>query len=367
MKIGILGAGQLGRMLALAGLPLGFEFIFLDPAADACAAALGDHLRADYADPAALARFCAHAKLVTYEFENVPVSIAERIAGGLPLYPGIPALRTSQDRLAEKQMFTQLGIDVPLYHRVDSRAELSAAAAHTGLPAVLKTRRMGYDGKGQIVLHDEHALDQAWTQLGGHPLILEAFVPFKRELSCLAVRSRDDSVRFYPVVENQHLDGILRVSRPRLDDPLQAKAQDYSTRVLKRLDYVGVLAVEFFDLGDRLLANEIAPRVHNSGHWSIEGAVCSQFENHLRAISGLPLGETRSREPSAMINCIGRMPTLSQIAALPHTHLHDYGKPAKPLRKLGHVTVLAEDDETLEARIKTIQALTPTEPARKQD
>lgn len=356
MKIGILGAGQLGRMLALAGTPLGFEFIFIDPAADACAASLGEHLQADYADPAALARFCAHARLVTYEFENVPISIAERISANLPLYPGVAALRASQDRLSEKQMFTQLGIDVPLYQRVDSLAGLSAAAAHTGLPAVLKTRRMGYDGKGQIVLRSEDELGQAWSKLGGQPLILEAFVNYTREISCLAVRARDGSIRFYPVVENQHQDGILRVSRPRTGDPMQAQAQDYSTRVLEKLDYVGLMAFEFFDLGDRLLANEIAPRVHNSGHWSIEGSVCSQFENHLRAVAGLPLGETRLREPSAMINLIGSMPALSQLAALPHTHVHDYGKTAKPLRKLGHVTVLGEDDEALDARIKAVQA-----------
>lgn len=357
MKIGILGAGQLGRMLALAGIPLGLEFIFLDPAMEACAAPLGDHLRADYADPAALARFCAHARIVTYEFENVPVSIAERIAGSLPLYPGVSALRLSQDRLVEKQLFTQLGIDVTPYRRVDSASELQAAVTFTGLPAVLKTRRMGYDGKGQVVLKCEQDLEPAWYQLGGQPLILEAFVPFKREISCLAVRARDGDTRFYPVVENQHRDGILRLSRPKAGDSMQAQAQDYSTRLLEKLDYVGVLAFEFFDIGGQLLANEIAPRVHNSGHWSIEGAVCSQFENHLRAVVGLPLGETLLREPSAMINFIGCMPPRSALTALPHTHLHDYGKTAKPLRKLGHVTVLAKDEDTLDARIADVSAL----------
>jgi len=357
VKIGILGAGQLGRMLALAGYPLGLEFVFLDPAAEACAAPLGDHLRADYADPAALARFCAHAQRVTYEFENVPLSIAERIASRLPLVPGVAALRVSQDRLTEKQMFNALDIPVPRYQRVDSHTDLVAALPHTGLPAVLKTRRMGYDGKGQFVLRTADDVDAAWVQLGGQPLVLEAFVPFQRELSCLAVRSQADEIRYYPVVENQHRDGILRVSRPRPADPLQSLAEDYTARVLRRLDYVGVLAFEFFVVGDDLLANEIAPRVHNSGHWSIEGAACSQFENHLRAVCGLPLGATDAREPSAMINFIGHMPPLAALAALPHTHVHDYGKSPKPLRKLGHATVLASDDATLAARVAAVGRL----------
>ena len=363
MKIGILGAGQLGRMLAMAGIPLGFEFIFLDPAAEACAATLGDHLQADYADPAALARFCAHAQLVTYEFENVPVSIADRIGGSLPLYPGVAALRVSQDRLAEKRCFTELGIGVPAYEAVDDLDGLRRAAGVTGLPAVLKTRRMGYDGKGQVVLRSPEDIASAWSKLGGQPLILESFVDFQREVSCIAVRARDGTMQFYPVVENQHRDGILRVSRPSADDPVQRQAEDYTRRVLEKLDYVGVLAFEFFDIGGQLLANEIAPRVHNSGHWTIEGAECSQFENHLRAITGLPLGGTGLREPSAMINFIGGMPPLEVLAALPHTHVHDYGKMPKPGRKIGHVTVMAATPDALGPRIAAVQALIPGETA----
>lgn len=345
----------------MAGIPLGFEFIFLDPAVEACAATLGDHLRADYADPAALARFCAHARLVTYEFENVPVSIADRIGASLPLYPGVSALRVSQDRLAEKGRFTELGIGVPAYQPVDSLDGLKQAITVTGLPAVLKTRRMGYDGKGQVVLHSQDDVAAAWAKLGGQPLILEAFVRFRRELSCVAVRARDGAMRFYPVVENRHRDGILRVSRPMADDPMQRQAEDYTRRVLENLDYVGVMAFEFFDVDGQLLANEIAPRVHNSGHWSIEGAECSQFENHLRAITGLPLGGTALREPSAMINFIGSMPALEQLAMMPHTHVHDYGKTPKPGRKIGHVTVLATTPTELETRVAAVCELIPEE------
>lgn len=357
MKIGILGAGQLGRMLGMAGIPLGMEFMFLDPAPASCAARLGEFLNANYSDPAALARLCASTDVVSYEFENVPVSIAERIASNGALYPGVEALRTSQDRWAEKQLFSSLGIELPRHQRVDSLEDLHSAIRHTGLPAVLKTRRMGYDGKGQQILRSESDIESAWQKLGGKALILEAFVPFDREVSCLAVRARNGETRFYPVVENQHRNGILRVSRPRPGYPLQEQAEDYASRVLDQLDYVGLLAFEFFDLDGQLLANEIAPRVHNSGHWSIEGAVCSQFENHLRAVAGLPLGETALREPSAMVNFIGYMPPLTELAAIPNAHLHDYAKAAKPLRKIGHITLLADDDQTLDERIDVVQAL----------
>lgn len=357
MKIGVLGAGQLGRMLALAGYPLGLEFVFLDPSADACARHLGEHLCSDYADPAALARFCANAKCATYEFENIPVSIAERISGNVPLYPGIAALRASQDRLAEKTLFGALGIEVAPYVRVDNQDDLGVGIAKLGLPAVLKCRRMGYDGKGQAILETAADIAGAWRRLGGQPMILEQMVPFGREISCLAVRATTGETRFYPVVENVHREGILRVSRPRVDDALQRQAEDYTQRVLERLDYVGVLAFEFFDVGGHLLANEIAPRVHNSGHWSIEGAECSQFENHLRAITGLPLGDTALRGYSAMINFIGSKPENALITALERTHLHDYGKKPKRGRKIGHATVLADDLGTLETRIAALESL----------
>ncbi|MDR3416390.1 MAG: 5-(carboxyamino)imidazole ribonucleotide synthase [Nevskia sp.] len=357
MKIGILGAGQLGRMLALAGYPLGFEFTFLDPATEACAAPLGEHLHAGYLDEAALQEFCGGIDLATYEFENVPQRTAELVAARVPLLPGPQALTAGQDRLGEKQLFVDLGIPVPRFAAVDSRAGLETAAARTGLPAVLKTRRMGYDGKGQYVLRSVADFDAAWAQLGNQPLILEAFVPFEREVSCLAVRARDGAVRFYPLVENVHRSGILRTARPRAADPLQALGEDYARRVLQRLDYVGVLAFEFFVHGGGLLANEIAPRVHNSGHWSIEGAECSQFENHLRAIAGLPLGSTALRGESVMVNFIGQAPALESVAALEGVHVHLYGKEPKPQRKIGHATVTAPDAATLERRLAALQVL----------
>jgi 5-(carboxyamino)imidazole ribonucleotide synthase len=351
MRIGILGAGQLGRMLALAGYPLDFDFVFLDPAAEACAAPLGEHLHADYGDEAVLARFCEACDLATYEFENVPEAVAQFVAARVPLYPPPKALGAGQDRLGEKRLFDALKIPVPRYVPVATREALDLAVRTTGLPCVLKTRRLGYDGKGQAVLRTPTDLDAAWGQLGGQPLICEAFVPFEREVSCLAVRGRDGAMAFYPVVENIHRDGILRVSTPRADDPLQAEAETYTRRVAEHLDYVGVLAFEFFVEGGRLLANEIAPRVHNSGHWSIEGAETSQFENHLRAIAGLPLGSTALRGHCVMFNFIGTAPDTAVLAAIPGLHVHHYGKAPKPQRKVGHATL-----ETLAPRRAHLEA-----------
>lgn len=360
MKIGILGAGQLGRMLALAGYPLDFDFVFLDPAAEACAAPLGEHLHADYLDQAALAELCERCDLVTYEFENVPQAAAAFVAARKPLFPAPAALETGQDRLSEKRLFESLQIPVPRFAPVDTREQLEAAVAVIGLPAVLKTRRMGYDGKGQAVLRSASEVGDAWQRLGSGTLanlILEAFVPFEREVSCLAVRGRGGELGFYPLVENQHRDGILRMARPRLNDPLQALGEDYARRVIEKLDYVGVLAFEFFVADGGLLANEIAPRVHNSGHWSIEGAEVSQFENHLRAIAGLPLGSTALRGACAMLNFIGTAPVLELAAEIPGVHIHLYGKTPKPQRKIGHATVTAATQRELERRLKRLQKL----------
>lgn len=357
MKIGILGAGQLGRMLALAGYPLDFDFVFLDPATEACAAPLGTHIHADYLDERALAEFCVGVDLATYEFENVPAKTAEFVGSRIPLLPAPVALSVGQDRLSEKTLFDKLGIPVPRYMPVATREALDFAVKNIGLPAVLKTRRLGYDGKGQAVLRAPADLEAAWAALGGQPLILEAFVPFERELSCLAVRGKGGELRYYPVVENVHRDGILRVATPRADDPLQGEAEDYARRVAEHLGYVGVLAFEFFVAGGRLFANEIAPRVHNSGHWTIEGAECSQFENHLRAIAGLPLGSTALRGPSVMVNFIGEVPDDAALAAIPGVHIHHYGKAPKPQRKVGHATVTAPDAAALAGRLARLQAL----------
>ncbi|MES0874978.1 5-(carboxyamino)imidazole ribonucleotide synthase [Sinimarinibacterium thermocellulolyticum] len=361
MKIGILGAGQLGRMLALAGYPLDLDFVFLDPAPEACAAPLGEHLYAAYEDENALAEFCRQIDIATYEFENVPAKTAEFVAHRVPLLPAPLALSVGQDRLSEKQLFDQLGIPVPRYMPVATREALDLAVRHIGLPAVLKTRRLGYDGKGQALLRAAADVDAAWQKLGASSgsakLILEAFVPFERELSCLAVRGRRGELAFYPVVENVHRDGILRVATPRANDPLQSEAEDYARRVVEHLDYTGVLAFEFFVADGHLLANEIAPRVHNSGHWTIEGAECSQFENHLRAITGLPLGSTALRGPSVMVNFIGHPPADADLAAIPGVHIHHYGKTPKPQRKVGHATVTAADEAELKQRLQRLQAL----------
>lgn len=346
-------------MLALAGYPLDLDFVFLDPATEACAAPLGAHIRADYLDEAALAEFCTRIDLATYEFENVPLAAAEFVAARVPMLPGPGALTAGQDRLSEKALFSSLGIPVPRHAAVDSREDLVKAAAEIGLPAVLKTRRMGYDGKGQIVLTNAADFDAAWAALGGQPLILEAFVAFDREVSCLLVRGRGGELAYYPLIENVHRAGILRTSTPTFGDPLQAQAEDYSRRVAERLDYVGVLAFEFFVVGAQLLANEIAPRVHNSGHWSIEGAEVSQFENHLRAIVGLPLGSTALRGPSVMVNFIGSAPALAMVSAMPGVHLHLYGKTPKPQRKIGHATITAPDAAVLAQRLDALKRVTP--------
>ncbi|MFP5306804.1 MAG: 5-(carboxyamino)imidazole ribonucleotide synthase [Gammaproteobacteria bacterium] len=357
MKIGILGAGQLGRMLGLAGYPLDLDFVFLDPAVEACAAPLGEHIYADYDDANALAAFCGRIDMATYEFENVPAKTAEYVSARVPLLPAPVALTVGQDRLSEKTLFDQLGIPVPRYIPVATREALDLAVRAIGLPAVLKTRRLGYDGKGQAVLRSADDLAPAWERLGRQPLILEAFVPFERELSCIAVRGREGELAYYPVVENVHRDGILRTAVPRAGDPLQAEAEGHARRVLEHLGYVGVLAFEFFVAGGRLLANEIAPRVHNSGHWSIEGAECSQFENHLRAITGLPLGSTAQRGHPAMVNFIGRAPSDAALAAIPGVHIHHYGKTPKPQRKVGHATITAASAELLAERLQRVQAL----------
>ena len=320
--VGVIGGGQLGRMLALAGIPLGLSFRFLDPAPDASAGEIGELLVGAYDDPALLDRLADGAAAVTYEFENVPVGAAQRVGA----VPAAAALEASQDRLVEKRLFRRLGIPTA---RIDDEVE--------AFPAILKTRRLGYDGKGQRLLSGP------WTgAVPGH--VLEERVPFDRELSLLAVRGRNGETRFWPLVENVHEDGILRSSRaPALDAP-QAAAEEYGRRLLDQLGYVGVLALELFEVGGRLLANELAPRVHNSGHWTIEGAATSQFENHLRAILGLPLGSTASR-PALLRNLIGTAPAAHAVLAVPGAHLHLYGKQPRPGRKLGHVTLVEPTPE----------------------
>jgi 5-(carboxyamino)imidazole ribonucleotide synthase len=348
-------------MLALAGYPLGLRFRFLDPAADAPAGHLGELVVGDYEDPLALERFAVDLQVVTYEFENVPVRCARELARRLAVYPPPEALETAQDRLLEKTFFQKLGIPTPSFAQVDSQDDLLEAMGRLGLPALLKTRRLGYDGKGQRIIRTRDEAEAAWTALGRVPLLLERFVPFEREVSILAVRSSAGETAFYPLVENHHREGILRLSlapAPGFTRDLQAQAEACAARALESLEYVGVLAIELFERGGQLLANEMAPRVHNSGHWSIEGADTSQFENHLRAVLGLPLGSTATRGHSAMLNLIGATPEPALVLAVPGAHLHVYGKAPRPGRKLGHVTVTADDPAALRARVDEITAVT---------
>jgi 5-(carboxyamino)imidazole ribonucleotide synthase len=359
VRVGVLGAGQLGRMLALAGTPLGCSFVFVDPSAGAPAAALGEQIVCDYTDPVGLAAL-ASCDVVTYEFESVPVAAAEALAARVPVFPPPKALSVAQDRLLEKSCFRELEIGTAPFEAVGSEADLERALEKLGTPAVLKTRRLGYDGKGQFVLQKPEDIAAAWAALGGAPSILEGFVRFERELSLLSVRARNGRTVFYPLVENQHERGILRKTlapAPALPRALQSAAERYATRLLEHLDYVGVLALELFQVGDTLVANEIAPRVHNSGHFSIEGSRTSQFENHLRAILGLPLGDPASLGPSCMLNLVGTLPSSSDVLAIADTHLHLYGKNPRPGRKVGHITVRAETESELSARVTALLAL----------
>ncbi|MFG0382668.1 5-(carboxyamino)imidazole ribonucleotide synthase [Pseudomonas sp. zbq_18] len=357
MKIGVIGGGQLGRMMALAGTPLGMDFAFLDPAPDACAQALGEHIRADYGDQDHLRQLADEVDLVTFEFESVPAETVAFLSQFVPVYPSAEALRIARDRWFEKSMFKDLGIPTPAFADIQSQADLDAAVAAIGLPAVMKTRTLGYDGKGQKVLRKPEDVVGAFAELGCVPCILEGFVPFTGEVSLVAVRARDGETRFYPLVHNRHDSGVLALSIASTDHPLQALAEDYVGRVLQKLDYVGVLAFEFFEVDGGLKANEIAPRVHNSGHWTIEGAECSQFENHLRAVAGLPLGSTAKVGESAMLNFLGSVPEVSKVAAIADCHLHHYGKAFKAGRKVGHATIRCQDMATLKARIAEVEAL----------
>ena len=283
----MLGGGQLGRMLGEAGAPLGHSFVFLEPADECPAATSGKWIRAPFDDRAALDDLASRCDVITYEFENVPVAAVEALAARRPVHPSATSLATAQDRLSEKWLFARLGIPTPAFEPVDDGTTLASAVERIGVPAVLKTRRMGYDGRGQYLLRTPEDIAPALAALGGEPLLLEAFVPFDRELSLIAARAGGGETAFYPVVENHHRGGILRLSRapaPGLEPTLASQARDHAGRIAAALDHVGVLALELFQVGDRLFANEIAPRVHNSGHWTIEGAMTSQFENHLRAI-----------------------------------------------------------------------------------
>lgn len=347
-RVGVLGGGQLGRMLGLAGLPLGFEFVFLDPAGDACAGATGEVLQADFNNTDAARKLASMVDVATFDFENVAESTAQALQETCPLYPAPNALGAGQDRIAEKELLTSLGIRVPPYYKVSSRTDLLEGLESIGYPAVLKTRRLGYDGKGQAILHEPEDLERAWQKLGNTDLVLEAFIPFDAECSLVAVRGLNGETRTWPLTRNVHSNGILKLSLPGVfDHSLHREATRQMAALLEHFDYTGVLTIEFFLLNGKLLVNEFAPRVHNSGHWTIDGADCSQFENHLRAITGLPLGNTVPVTHSLMFNWIGEMPPQKHALEVPGLHWHDYKKAPRPGRKIGHATLTADTMKAL--------------------
>jgi 5-(carboxyamino)imidazole ribonucleotide synthase len=351
VRVGVLGTGQLAHMLELAGRPLGLRLELL-----------AEHTSA--ADAEAPRGFANAMDVVTYESESWCPANVRRAAGAAPVWPPLAALEQGQDRLHERRFFARLGLPSPRWELVDDARGLGAAVARLGGPCVLKTRRGGYDGKGQWPIRTAADVERAARECAGRPALLEEWVPFRRELSQLSVRARDGEVRHYPLVENHHEKGCLVLTRApaaRVTPALAAEAERMTTALLEELDYVGVLALELFELepfefGGRLLANELAPRVHNSGHWTIEGAETSQFENHLRAITGLPLGSTRALGTSVMLNLLGALPPPERVLAVPGAHLHVYGKAPAPRRKLGHVTLRATDEPELARRLAELCA-----------
>lgn len=357
MRLGIVGGGQLGRMMAQAALPLGIKTTFLDPAQDACAAAAGTLICAPYDDEVGLATLLAASDAVTFEFENVPPESVAALSKRLPAFPPAKALATARDRWSEKSLFNELNIPTAALSLVDSQAELELAVAKIGLPCILKTRTLGYDGKGQKLLREQEDVAGTFEELGSVPALLEGFVDFDFEVSCIGVRNQQADIVFYSIVRNEHRSGILYRSEPLKNPVLQEKAQDAVRKVMDALDYVGTMAFEFFVNGDDIVANEIAPRVHNSGHWTIEGARCSQFENHVRAVLGLPLGSTELTGPVAMYNVLGKKPDINKLLAIPGAHWHDYAKAERKGRKIGHITVTAKTAQALAEGCRDIESL----------
>ncbi len=361
-RIGVLGGGQLGQMLGQAGISLAAEFTFLDPAEAPSARHVGRHLRAGFADASGAAALAAGSQVVTYEFEHLDLPTVNAIAAHTPVHPSPLILEIVQDRVRQKNFLTAAGIAVAPFMTVESAADLAVAISRIGTPCLLKTARDGYDGKGQRLIRDPAMAAAAWAELKQSRCVLEGFVHFERELSLISTRGQDGQVVFHPLAENHHRDGILRVSRapaPGATPALQAQAENIASRLLAELAYVGTFTIEFFHVGDQLIVNELAPRVHNSGHWSIEGAVTSQFENHVRALMGLPLGDPAATGFAAMVNIVSTFPDRRALLALPGVHLHDYGKDERHGRKLGHVTVVDTTAEGLEPRLAAVLALIP--------
>jgi 5-(carboxyamino)imidazole ribonucleotide synthase len=347
MKIGILGAGQLAMMMAEAGRPMGHTFTFLDPSAQACAFEFGEKIIAPYDDTAALQKLGKQSDVVTFEFENVPAKSVEILSKNVCIHPPSIALEISQDRLKEKTLFNTLSIPTTKFLAVNSLNDLKTATQQLGFPTVIKTTSQGYDGKGQFIIRTSDDIEVAWKILKNSSLIAEEWIAFEREISMIGVRDQKGEIRFYSVCENIHRDGILRLTKNRPFDPFEKKAQSHVQKIMDHFQYVGTMTLEMFQQGDELIANEIAPRVHNSGHWTIEGAATSQFENHLRAILDLPLGSTKDKGFSAMINCIGQLPSF--VPNSEHVFFHDYKKTPRPGRKIGHITIQSTTEKEVDS------------------
>jgi 5-(carboxyamino)imidazole ribonucleotide synthase len=361
--LGILGGGQLGRMLALAAAPLGVRVRVWDPDAR-CSASCAAEIFARPLDAMHVADFAAGLTSCTYEFEHIPHAVVEGLEhAGVPLRPGEAAFAAKHDRLREKELLTSLGIPTAPFAAVDDAAGAQAAAQRLGLPLVFKSRRGGYDGKGQAVVREAGSLASSLAACGGRDVLAEAFIRFEREVSLVAVRGADGAFAAWPLVENLHRDGILRRTLAPASgaDALQAQAEAHMRALMQHLGYVGVLAIEFFQVGGALMVNEFAPRVHNSGHWSIEGAEASQFENHVRAVCGLPLGSTAVRGHSVMLNYLGREADRAAVLAVAGAHLHTYAKGERPRRKLGHITARCDNVAARDALAARLESLAPWE------
>lgn len=338
MNIGILGGGQLSRMLALSGIPLGLDFSFFEPGKENCVSRLGKVVQKPYTDIDAITAFIKDCDVITFENENIPPKTVETIANLKPMHPNALSLQTTQDRLLEKSLFAELGIPTVAYQSIENLEDLKSFIVEHQYPVVLKKRRQGYDGKGQVKLTCEDDLNKLEpSQLSD--AIVEQFIQFTREVSMIAVRNTKGELAYYDICENVHKHGILHVTQNKVEDPLFTQAKTLIDKVLQHLDYVGTLAFEFFAVNNKLYANELAPRVHNSGHWTIEGTQTSQFENHLRAILGLSLGNTESLGPYQMLNLLGKIPNYEHLISFDSLHLHDYQKTARSGRKVGHVTL----------------------------
>ncbi len=357
MKLGIVGGGQLGRMLAEAALPLGIKTAFLDPSDQACAQDCGELFCAPYDDVEALSKLSDFSDAVTFEFENVTPEAVAQLSESQPVYPPAIALETARDRWSEKSLFQKLEIPTATLALVDDQSSLEQAVETTGFPCVLKTRTLGYDGKGQKILRSRDDVAGTFEELGGVPMLLEGFVEFEYEVSCIGVRDRNGHSVFYPLVENEHRNAMLHRSQPIVNSPLQSQAEAAVKAVMDALDYIGTMAFEFFVCGDDLIANEIAPRVHNSGHWTIEGSCCSQFENHVRAVMDMPLGSTEIRVPVVMYNVIGKRPDTNALLSVPGVHWHDYTKTERVGRKIAHITVTATTENDLKTRCTHVESL----------